>query len=131
MWKAQKGPNPPPTIPHVVAEKATDQAGHHNSSPPAVIHEVGGFSVAADLHVPLFSPKPYIPMENKLVTIKDTAVRDVGVDFALAHSLTLPRDRKNLEGIKTPELGIISFQCLITVNILFFSCVYKYFVPLY
>ena len=102
----------------MVTEEVADQGGHYDPSPLAVIHEIGGSSEVADLPVPLFSPQPYIPMENKLVTVEDTALGDSGVVFALAHSVTLPRDRESLESIRTPELGIISFQCLIAVSLL-------------
>ena len=60
-------------------------------------------------------------MENRLVTIEDTALGDRGVAFALAHNLTFPRDRINLEAVGALELGIISFQYLIVVSILFYT----------
>lgn len=75
-----------------------------------------GSSQVDDMYITLFTPQPYIPMENRLVAVEDTTLGDGGVTFALAHSLTLPRDRESLEGIETPTLGTIRFNCLIAVS---------------
>lgn len=88
-----KNQNSPSTDPSTPAEDMACQVGHRDPSPPVIVHEVGGYSHTDDWPVPLFFPRSYILMENRVVTIEDTAIAGGGVAFALANNLTLPRDR--------------------------------------
>lgn len=108
-----------------------NQSCQRNSPPPVAVQEAEGSSQVANLPIPLFTPQTYILIEDRLVTVEKTALGDSGVAFALAHSLTLPNDRRHLEDVETLDLGAISFQCLITISfsvpfclhIIFFSFV--------
>lgn len=66
--------------------------------------------------IPLFSPQPYIPQDNRLVTIEDSTLADNHVAFVLATNITLPADQKKLKDIKTVVLESMSFQCIIVVS---------------
>lgn len=79
--------------------------------------------------LPFFTINPYIPMEDRLVTLEDIALGDGGVDFSLANSMTLPRVRESLNEIDTPVLGLLSFQFLIVVSILFYFLFVQVFCP--
>lgn len=68
------------------------------------------------MHVALFNPQLYIPQENRLVTIDDSASADNHFGFTLATIITPPEDRKKLKAIKTLDLESMSFQCLTAVS---------------
>lgn len=88
--EAPKNLSPPVITPSMVADTVANHTGHH-SSPPVAIHETGGYSRVANLLFPLFTPLPYILMENMMVVVEDFALNDNGVAFALANSLTLQK----------------------------------------
>lgn len=113
----------PPSQP--INIKADQNQGR--SSPPIIVQEAGGSSQASEVHPLVFTFHPYIPIEDRLVTVEDTTLGDGGVAFALAHSVILPRDMESLEGIETPTLGILSFQCLVVVIISLSFDLYKSF----
>lgn len=61
------------------------------------------------MSVALFSPRPYIPQENRLVIVEDSALADNYVGFAMATCMTLPEDQKKLKTIKTVGLESMGF----------------------
>lgn len=89
-----------------------------NKSPTADVemNKIDQFDQPADKHVALLSPQPYIPQENMLVTIEDSALMDNHVGFALATSITPLEDQQKLKAIKTMDLESLSFQCLTVVS---------------
>lgn len=105
---------PSATIPHVVTNVVAEEAGQHDSIPPAIIHEIGGSSQAVDEPTTILSPRPYIPTKDRLVTVEDSTLEDTGVAFGLETSITLSRDRVALEAQKTFNLS----NCLVIVRLL-------------
>lgn len=116
----------PVITPPMFADMVVDQTGRH-SSPLVVVHKAGDSFHVADLPVPLFTPQPYIPTEDRLVTVGDSALNDNGVAFALAHILTFPKNKRNMEAVGTSDLGAISFQRLIAVSFSLPFCLHTIF----
>lgn len=75
----------------------------------AGMNKIGEFNHPAHKFVALFNPQPYIPQENRLVTIEDSALADSHIGFVLATSITPPEDLKKLQAIKTAHLECQSF----------------------
>lgn len=76
----------------------------------AEVNKVGEFNHPSDMPVALFSPQPYIPQENRLITVEDYALADSHVGFTLATNTTPLEVQKKLKAIKTLDLETIIFN---------------------
>ena len=94
-----------------------------------MVYKVGDSFQVADGSAAVLSPRSYIPAEDKVVTIEDSALESRGVAFGLATRITLPRDRSALEALKTFDLRIDSFEHLVTVRFVPFS--FMFLVPFF
>ena len=111
-------PSPPVVHPTKVGEvEGAENISTTKSPVSAKINEVGGLDQSIDRHVAMFNPQPYIPQQNRLVTIENSALADSHVGFALATSITPLEDQKNLKAIKILDLESKSFQCLTVVSL--------------
>lgn len=114
--RAILSPPPPVNLPTGVNDVDGAENIGTNRSPvvDSEINKISEFDQPADRPVALFSPQPYIPQENKLVTIEYFALADSHDGFILATSI-IPHQKK-LKAIKTLDLESLSFQCLIAVS---------------
>ncbi|KAM7480918.1 hypothetical protein LguiB_005501 [Lonicera macranthoides] len=108
---------PSPCIQVFEVQEVKGTENVNSSSVQALTVDLSEGTCSEDKPVDLFIPQPYIPQENRLFTVEDFAMSNGNVGFALATSITLPKDDKKLKAIRILELEVKSLQRVAEVKL--------------